>query len=490
MSGRKASEVSGLLSRGSETRRISDNNTKDTISICNEKINNFNKEYQDKFEDIKKIELNFSKESQQELSTEVDDILDRFKNIKSNISIEKISLDDVISKNDKIEKNLLSLDEKTKKLYERIRNKNDYCDNEYREATEILQQYKDTSNKRNNILNDAKSIVSKSNITMQNINNIQNELKNLTKSVKNINNKAIKIVEVREKASEIKLLIEDRIDNIQQNFAQKFLNDKYKQILKIKEEIKTENDNSIIKNFTNREEKISLFINELDSKIQDFERNKLKTNLFIQENKNLLVFDKFYDPLEYTKKEQNASVKTLLDFLSEYADDSYIDEISKGIEISENLLLEEKFKKSKEKSKETRILIEKAISYANVKQENLIKNIILSSDIREIMKGLSYKVKTSLVDNHIKNGLKITCMVGDETIDFDKVFIDDTGEVTIDIDHTESVTGTCQVKWEQLQKEFVNNGIMLQDVTKNGNSVIYRNKAQISNKDNNIQQRG
>lgn len=490
MSGRKASEVNGLLSRGDETRKVSISNFNNVISKCQKEINENNDEYEDKYNSIKNMNLDFSKEATQELSVEVADIEKRFKHIKGSISLKRANLSEITNKNSAFNDKLKSLDDETTQLYNKVRGKSDYCDAEYNRANQILNEYVNIANSRNSLSNDAKNIASRTNIDIQNILGKYKELEDLKQTAKKINQKAEEIVKLREKASEIKTFIENRINNIDDSLAKKFLNNDYDEIINLVNETTKLDDKSIISKFNKAEEKISLFINELASKIAEFEQKKAETQALIEENESLFIFDKFYDPLDYLKNEDDAVAKTLEEFLTEYANKEYIDDIISGINMSNQLLEKEDFVKSQEKSNEVRQLIEKAISYANIKQENLIKNVHLAEDIRNVMIKLNYKAKTSILGGNIGNGLKVTCTVGDETIDFDKILIDDNGEVVMDIDHTESVTGTCHLKWEELQKEFVNNGIMLQDVTKNGKSVIYRSKTQTTNTADKEQQRG
>ena len=101
----------------------------------------------------------------------------------------------------------------------------------------------------------------------------------------------------------------------------------------------------------------------------------------------------------------------------------------------------------------------------------------MAQDIRNVMRNLKYEASASIIDGDIRKGFRITCKVGDEIIDFEKVIIDDEGKVTMDIDHTESVNGTCGVKWTDLQREFAEQGIFVEDVKKNGASVIKKTQS-------------
>ena len=100
------------------------------------------------------------------------------------------------------------------------------------------------------------------------------------------------------------------------------------------------------------------------------------------------------------------------------------------------------------------------------------------------MRNLGYQVEARMIDGDIDNGFRVIAKIGDEIIDFDKVVTNENGSVNIDIDHTESRKGNCGTTWRELQDKFTDEGIMIQDITKNSKSVLYNSTNIQSNKEN------
>jgi len=96
-----------------------------------------------------------------------------------------------------------------------------------------------------------------------------------------------------------------------------------------------------------------------------------------------------------------------------------------------------------------------------------------------------------LINDNPLNGFKVYTRNGD-IINFDEVKVDN-GEVKINLDHIERAAGSCGIKWDSLKKIFNKEGIPITDVTKNGYSVIYKNRGGSGNKttdDGRIQEKG
>ncbi len=491
MSGKKAGQVSNLLSKGEQTRKVSTDNFNEVLSSCEKEVNSLNS----KLDEIKIESLNikceFSTEALSEFGSETKMVLTQFNNI--NIDDNggggcSSKLDSIKKENKKLNGELNILDKQAEVLRSSIRYKNDYCDAEYRQAQGIKSEYDKIATHRNALAEKAKQVKSLATLDFQNANSKLQARKNLLKQVEQINQKAKDIVALREKASDIKQFVDKSISEINIDNAKKFMPNALNDILQISSKLNTMNDNEVVSNFSKIEENISLFKNELLVKKEAFEKEKAQTLSSIDENNKLLVFDKYYNPLQYSKDPENTKPIDLTEFMTSYVDGQYLSEIKDGLMKAKVSFDKEDFATSQKISADVRVIIENAIAYANIKQENLLKNIMLATDIRNVMIGLNYKAKTSFIDDNLANGIRVTCTIGDEIIDFEKIYIEDDGNVVMDIDHTESVTGTCGTRWEDLQKTFLENDILLQDVKKNGSSILARNKtSQIEQ--NNQQQR-
>lgn len=82
---------------------------------------------------------------------------------------------------------------------------------------------------------------------------------------------------------------------------------------------------------------------------------------------------------------------------------------------------------------------------------------------------------SSFVTEEAKSCLDCTyseAVVGDECITFDRVTVVEDGKAIIDIDHKESTKGTCKASWVQIREKLSEEGLFLEDITKNGKSIF------------------
>ena len=97
---------------------------------------------------------------------------------------------------------------------------------------------------------------------------------------------------------------------------------------------------------------------------------------------------------------------------------------------------------------------------------------------------MGYHVTVSESENGIQDGYNIKLTMGDEIIDFEPRINFD-GTSSLNIDHQESVSGSCGNTMEKVMKALQGKGIMITDILKNGKSVVFREKSSktSSNKD-------
>ena len=73
--------------------------------------------------------------------------------------------------------------------------------------------------------------------------------------------------------------------------------------------------------------------------------------------------------------------------------------------------------------------------------------------------------------------------MGDEIIDFEPR-IDTEGNYSLDINHVESVSGTCQHKMTEVMKNLLGKGILISDIIKEGQSLVFKEKLKNAEKKN------
>jgi hypothetical protein len=472
MSQKKAADVNALLARGTEARKAGEINFSNIIASSKETIQRCELEYNSILKSLAAVQYKFSEEALIEFPTEIGQVEQQVTNTKSALQTKGYPIATIDNEVNHIERRLSELDREADDLREIVRIKQHYCDPEYAKADEIVNEYRKIAKMRNEIAERAKFMSSQASIDLLTAQNSHKQMEGLLESVAKLNQKAKAVIVLRQEAAKAKTFIANELKSIDERIAKKFMAQEYIQVQELSKAIMDMNDREILNQFKRTEEKISLFKNQLQQKYAAFEAERVEATAYVSEVEALREKDAFYHPMEYAKNRENAGVISLLTFLADYAKGEYIAEINDGIAKSQAELQTENFQAAKARADAVRTTIEKAVSYANLKQESILKNIFMAVDIRNVMRKLNYQTDTSIIDDDITKGFRITCKAGDELIDFEKVLVDEKGKVTMDIDHTESVSGNCGEKWGALQAEFAQSGIMIQDVLKNGRSVI------------------
>lgn len=478
MSGKKASDVSALLSKGVDARKAGEVNFQKIILESKNSIIYHELEYNSIIKNISLMECKLSDEAFKEFETESRGIEKQFIKLKTNLKFKTSNIAKIEDEVKNLEDKVIRLDKESENLRNLIKTKSHYCDREYEKANELANEYQRISSMRNQILQRIKGMSSEATLDLCSAKNNLKQIEELMGKITNINDKAKAVISIRKKAIDAKQFIVNEINSIDEKIAKKFMKEEYLDIKIINNDMKNILDEDMLKRFNAMEEKISSFKNTLQEKYAEYEKIRLESEAYFGEVESLIMKDNFYNPMDYAKNRENAKAITLFDFLKDYAKNEYVNEIKEGLVKSKEFIKLENFESAKQKLNEVRDLIEQAINYADIKQEAILKNIFMASDVRNIMRKLNYQADASIIDGDITKGFKVICKAGDEIIDFEKVFVDDKGNVTMDIDHTESVNGTCGITWEKLQTEFTQHGILVQDILKNGKSIINVDKKQ------------
>ena len=96
---------------------------------------------------------------------------------------------------------------------------------------------------------------------------------------------------------------------------------------------------------------------------------------------------------------------------------------------------------------------------------------------------MGYHVAISESENGIQDGFNIKLTMGDEIIDFEPRINSD-GTSSLNIDHQESISGSCGTTMEKVMKALQGKGILITDILKNGKSVVFKDKTSSSKSSN------
>ena len=469
MSGRKSGEVSSLLSLGKKSKDEINRNLNNAFNQNIKKNEELFSNLEDIEKEIKSINLQLDSQIVDEISkSELMNVLNRLKIEKEKILNTKLDdFSEELKKKKLIEDEFLSLEKITTELERRIANKWDYCDEEYSEANSVVKRYEDGKKQLNLLLSKILNKMQKNNeillstkIAYQNIKKLKEEFALKTKNIINANNMA---------------LIQDIFESIDKNIAKKFMQSEFGDLEK---EYKTLNKDNIESKFFIFKQKLESFSQELLEKYNTFIFKKGRAEKILEELENLKD--------NFSLNNIEAYIKNKDDFMDMYsfAETYRVNGISRekfeeNLKKIKGLMEKEDFDLAYSLTEQTSEILLSEQNSLSKEYERIIKQVEYSKKVAETGKELGYNIKISADENGVQDGINIKLTMGDEIIEFEPR-VDDNGNFSLGIDHTESVSGTCGNTMEKIKNSLQSNGIFIADILKNGSSVIYRDRKSVS----------
>ena len=470
MSGYSRATVSQVLANGRQLRQELNRNLNNNIN------NNINKNKNAIF-NLEKIQ-NIANEMSLDIDSEIKDgddikeleeVIKKFENEKAKIKkMRPETLFDEISKKERIETEIESLNKQIEEISKRA-----YWDSysDYNEANRINSQYWAENNKLNTLpseinrklqINTQRIFEAES--ILRNLESIQKEFKIKTKNIINSNKFAY---------------VKELFDNIDKNIAQKFMSDEYKSLEK---EFFSADKNNIESKFNFLKSNLETFTEELV--------NRYNTYLFKKE-KAESIFKEFSEvQREYNLNSIESYIKNKEDLIDMYsfAETYKVNGVSKE-NFEENfnkinsLLQEEKFDEAYLLTEKAREDLIKEQNILNKEYERILKQTEYAKRVAEAERDAGYNIKISVSEDGIQDGINIKLTMEDEIIDFEPR-IDTEGNYSLDINHVESVSGTCQHKMTEVMKNLLGKGILISDIIKEGQSLVFKEKLKNAEKKN------
>lgn len=466
MSGRKSSEVSSLLSLGKRSRDEINRNLNSGINQNISKNENFLRKLENVENEVNAVNLSIDTQISDEVSKgELNNILNKLKLEKDKIKNTKLeNFSDELNKKRMIEEEFVSLDKRTAEIERIIQNKWDYCDSEYSEANSIASRYEKGKKQLSSLGVQISNKLQKNMENMlgvdtayRNIQNLEKEFRLKTKNIINANNLAY---------------INDIFGVIDENIANKFMINEFNVL---KAEIKNLNQSNIEEKFNSLKNKLENFTQELTDKYNTYIFKKERAEKTLAEFLETVENFNLNNIKSYIKNKEE-----LMDMYS-FAETYKISGVSRekfneNLEKIKELISKEDFDLAysmTEKAKDT-LNLEKEI--LNKEYERIISQLEYAQKVGLAGKDLGYHVTVSESENGIQDGYNIKLTMGDEIIDFEPRINSD-GTSSLNIDHQESVSGSCGNTMEKVMKALQGKGIMITDILKNGKSVIFRDKS-------------
>ena len=222
-------------------------------------------------------------------------------------------------------------------------------------------------------------------------------------------------------------------------------------------------------------DKISLLRNKVLQKKSEYDLKKQQCLREFKEINEKLTGISFEDIEEKMMNESEEEIG-LFEFEKKYSKISSETEWKDLLQKIQNEITNENFDESLKSLETARNFIDNSIIKATKQYEKLLKEQDIVSKIVGAANELGYDISVNYIEEDIRNGYIVEAIAGDEIINFDRISVGEDGETIIELDHQESVKGTCGNSMKNFMKAMQNEGIFITDITHEGRSVIYKDR--------------
>lgn len=471
MSGKKSGQVVDLLEKGLRARDMTNN----TINLSLRR--NYDSVVKDENEiDKIKHELSevpvlsldaeemFSSKGKQQ-GIECRELHEQILNLKSNTQ-ELLKINDHLKE---IDKEIQICDREASAIRRAVANKYDYCDAEYRRAGKLKKRYENAAAGRKELDYKAQSLATESASILQEALEKKASFVQLCKSIENMNQAAMN----RKAANSLKTQVEETLQSISAEWADKFFKNEFEKINNGWNKIKHKEDVLLIQEAPAILNEVNAFVSKLTRRVAQWEKEKNDAKNELEQVESVMKIE-FVDPIDYNSNGDNAEKFKLFEYLNKFDANELNDKITSLIKEAEIAMENESFVDAKNIYMQAEKLTMEARDHALSLQERMFKKMELAKAIEQVMYEMDYETETLVIDDNPNNGFRIICTAGDEVIDFTNVNYDNDGNPILEIDHKEPAGGNCHKSWTGITKAMRQYGIPLTDVRKNGESILNR----------------
>ena len=469
MSGRKRSEVLDLLSSARNIREQSLSNITNSITRMIDEIEVSQGNLKALKSSMKLAKMKISKDDASKYAAEIDGLSKKVSQLKSwSQSSEENIPGELKSEYQNILNAFSNIDRKADNLREAVRYNPHYCDSEYASASVLVNETRANKNKLFALQERAQM-------------GAQISFQKLEEGKKNVElngriQSQFENIEIRVKADDNMALIDGEFGKINKDLAHKFANKEFGELTKEVENAKAMSASqlnskaaSLLKNITDVRNLV------LDRK-KEYDLKKAKAEKELKDLMATLSGIGFKD-LQASIFEEKDITMSLFEFERKYCNFSSEDEFEKLKSQIEAEIKKEKFDEASKHAKEAQHILNESVRKATAQYEKMLKEKDIVCKIIEAVQKLSYDVNVEIIDDEIKNGYTLEAIAGDEIINFDRIAVDDEGNTVIDIDHQESVKGTCGNSVKNVMRAMQDEGIFITDIKKGATSMVYGGKA-------------
>ncbi len=466
MSGRKKSEVVDLLSTGSEIRANVLKNKINSIEKSNAENNTLLNEIKKLKAEVNICLTNVDKEVDKKYFQELNLLLEQVEKINLwSANIKLNSLEEQINSLKKVKEAFKEIDCHAEKLREVIKYKSHYCDEEYREASKLVQRARKCQNEVSQIEKEISEIVRKNYQIIEKGKSLKEVKKDIVSQYNNLKE--------RSQADNNKEQIIKEFQNISREWAEKLLKKEYNSLENEIQLLTVKGSASEINNQAqDMFDKITKVRNKVISKKEEYELKKQQAEREFREIKEKLAGIK-YDDLEQNMMNGTDEQIGLFEFEKNYSRISTEETYNKLIKQVQEEIKNENFDKSFGTLEKLRETLEDASHKATLQYEKLLKEQDIMGKIAAAAYELGYDVSVKCLNEDIRDGYTVEAIAGDEIVNFDRISVDENGNTIINLDHHESKS-TCGNSMKNFIKALRDQGIFITDIKgEDGRSVIY-----------------
>ncbi len=483
MSGRKASEVNALLNHGEKTRSGSMGLLNSAKNRAENAIEEAKKAENKAVDCISKLNLTSDFDIvKKEFPEAAEDINKRLSSLSSYSASDfteynsaKNEADSVMSEYTKIDAEAESVRQKIKKkIGSQGRTDAWYCDEEFKEADKVKEKYDKAAGRVNSVTNKFNIQSSLANKAISVANSKMEQAQKLDKDIKNLRDKAGRIVKLRAEASKAKDEVSKTLSSIDKGIAEKFLSSEYNEITKaVSDYLNTaelKGDQFAVEHVSEILGSIAAFTSKLEKIYAEYleRKNGVRSSI---DSATERINRKDYTRPDDEISQDNPDKHSLCEFLEEYADGKYISDIETLINKAEKAFQDDDFNKADSYISDAADLTNKACELSSKLHENRMKSFIAAITTQNVLQDMGYDVYSEMNDP-LSDGFKLICSAGDERITFDKITVDETGKPIITIFHEEGTAGTCKGTMRNIAEAMAEEGLFFEDITKDGKSVL------------------
>ena len=188
MSGRKSTEVAAVLKQGESVRRLTDDVYSREIQRCYAQyLESLNGER--KIQSSAAVEVALETEAQEMFGAEGNALVGEFRTLKQNLQRQTVTDNGkaVLEGLERLDSKLKAADDEADSIRQAIRNKNWYCDDEYRRAQNLVATYGELRDERVKLERQMKNLLTAENQKLSAMRESSTRLENLVQQLENMN---------------------------------------------------------------------------------------------------------------------------------------------------------------------------------------------------------------------------------------------------------------------------------------------------------------